>query len=76
MWRTWLEQEAGHGNEAAKSALRGIKYREGRDKEQNSISGEELDPLHPIKKADREHDDDTYLEQHLCVLQCHIHRQK
>ncbi len=56
----WLEQEAGHGNEAAKSALRGIKYREGRDKEQNSISGEELDPLKPIKKADREHDDDTH----------------
>ena len=60
VWRTWLEQEAGHGNEAAKSALRGIKYREGRDKEQNSISGEELDPLHPIKKAGREHDDDTH----------------
>lgn len=56
VWRTWLEQEAGQGNEAAKSALRGIKYREGRDKEQNAISGEELDPLKPIKKDSRDHE--------------------
>jgi len=58
VWRTWLEQEAVQGNEAAKSALRGIKYREGRDKEQNSISGEELDPLKPVKKDSRDHDGD------------------
>lgn len=53
VWRTWLEQEAGQGNEAAKSALRGIKYREVQGKEQNSISGEDLDPLKPSKKTDR-----------------------
>lgn len=58
VWRTWLEQEAVQGNEAAKSALRGIKYREGRDKEQNSISGEELDPLKPVKKDSRDHGGD------------------
>ncbi len=55
VWRTWLEQEAGQGNEAAKSALRGIKYREGQGKEQNAIAGEELDPLKPIKKDSRNH---------------------
>lgn len=54
VWRSWLEKEAEQGNEAAKSALRGIKYREGPGKEQNSISGEELDPLKPIKKDTRE----------------------
>lgn len=54
VWRTWLEKEAVLGNEAAQSALRGIKYREGQGKEQNSISGEELDPLKPIKKSDRD----------------------
>ncbi len=49
VWRTWLEREAQKGNEAAKSALRGIRYREGQGKEQNSISGEEVEPLKPAK---------------------------
>jgi len=57
VWRTWLEQEAVQGNEAAKSALRGIHYREGRA-DQNAISGEELDPLKVAnKKTDRAHDE-------------------
>lgn len=60
VWRKWLEQEAGRGNEAAKSALRGIHYREGRNKQQNCIEGEELDPLKPSKKADRGVADDPY----------------
>ena len=54
VWRKWLEKEAELGNEAAKSALRGIRYRERGTIEQNSISGEELDPLKPIKKDMRE----------------------
>lgn len=54
VWRKWLEKEAEQGNEAAKSALRGIRYRERGAVEQNSISGEELDPLKPIKKDSRE----------------------
>lgn len=60
VWRKWLEQEAGNGNEAAKSALRGIRYREGRA-DQNAISGEELDPLKVAnKKTDRAHDEDPH----------------
>lgn len=60
VWRAWLEQEAGKGNEAAKSALRGIHYREGRA-DQNAISGEELDPLKVAnKKTDRAHDEDPH----------------
>lgn len=58
VWRQWLEKEAEQGNEAARSALRGIKYREGQGKEQNAISGEELDPLKPIKKDTRDDDHD------------------
>lgn len=58
VWRQWLEMEAAQGNEAARSALRGIKYREGQGKEQNSVSGEELDPLQPSKKDTRDHDDE------------------
>ncbi len=54
VWRAWLEKEAEQGNEAAKSALRGIRYRERGAVEQNSISGEELDPLKPSKKDSRE----------------------
>lgn len=60
VWRQWLEQEAGKGNEAAKSALRGIHYREGRDKQQNCIEGEELDPLKPSKNTDRDNADDPH----------------
>lgn len=56
VWRKWLEKEAELGSEAAKSALRGIRYRERGTIEQNSISGEELDPLKPIKKDAREID--------------------
>ena len=44
VWRLWLEKEAAAGNEAARSALRGIHYREGSGKG-NSISGEDLTPL-------------------------------
>ncbi|MHB8562402.1 MAG: TraI/MobA(P) family conjugative relaxase [Acidiferrobacteraceae bacterium] len=50
VWRHWLEQQAGLGDEAAQSALRGIRYREQRKKhkERNGFEGEELDPLQPV----------------------------
>lgn len=50
VWRQWLEQQAGLGDEAAKAALRGIRYREQRkkNKERNGLEGEELDPLQPV----------------------------
>ncbi|MBN6739848.1 relaxase/mobilization nuclease domain-containing protein [Acidithiobacillus sp. MC6.1] len=53
VWRDWLEQEAAKGDEAALSALRGIRYRErrGATKEQNGFEGEELDVLKPLLKT-------------------------
>jgi hypothetical protein len=47
VWRTWLEQQAAAGDEAALSALRGIRYREQREKKQkvDGIEGEDLEPL-------------------------------
>ncbi|MBU2765727.1 hypothetical protein HAP94_05850, partial [Acidithiobacillus ferrivorans] len=52
VWRDWLEQQAGPeiNDEAAKAALRGIRYRERRDDNQkkNGIEGEELEDLKPI----------------------------
>jgi len=50
VWREWLEQQAGHGDEAAKAALRGIRYREQRQSKQaqNGIEGEDLEPLRPV----------------------------
>ncbi|MHB8413795.1 MAG: TraI/MobA(P) family conjugative relaxase [Acidiferrobacteraceae bacterium] len=50
VWRHWLERQAGLGDEAAQSALRGIRYREQRKKhkERNGLEGEELDPLQPV----------------------------
>ena len=46
-WPTWLERQAIAGDEAAASALRGIQYREGRqkNKNKNGFEGEDLDPL-------------------------------
>ncbi|MBN8744555.1 MAG: relaxase/mobilization nuclease domain-containing protein [Thiomonas arsenitoxydans] len=46
-WVGWLERQAMAGDEAAASALRGIKYREGRqkNKSKNGFEGEDLDPL-------------------------------
>ncbi|EQD47572.1 Relaxase/mobilization nuclease family protein [mine drainage metagenome] len=50
VWRQWLEQQAGLGDEAAKSALRGIRYREQRKQHQsrNGLEGEDIDPLQPV----------------------------
>jgi hypothetical protein len=54
-WRTWLEKQAEQGDEAAKAALRGIRYREQRKskryREQDGIEGEELDPLRKLTVA-------------------------
>lgn len=61
VWRAWLEQQAEKGDEAAKAALRGIRYREQRQKAalQNAIEGEELEPLKPFTKPklERENED-------------------
>ncbi|MHB8346143.1 MAG: TraI/MobA(P) family conjugative relaxase [Acidiferrobacterales bacterium] len=50
VWRLWLEQQAGLGDEAARSALRGIRYREQRTQARgrNGIEGEDLSPLLPV----------------------------
>ncbi|MBU2770098.1 TraI/MobA(P) family conjugative relaxase [Acidithiobacillus caldus] len=53
VWRDWLEQEAAKEDEAALSALRGIRYRERRkeNQEKNGIEGEEVDALKPMLKT-------------------------
>lgn len=53
VWRTWLEREAARGDEAAQAALRGIRYREQRNKNKavDGIEGEELDPLRKLTLA-------------------------
>jgi hypothetical protein len=52
VWRDWLERQAGPeiNDEAAKAALRGIRYRERRNdnKKKNGIEGEELEYLKPV----------------------------
>ena len=50
VWRKWLEREANQGDEAALAALRGIRYREQRNKNKalDGIEGEELDPLRKL----------------------------
>lgn len=54
-WRAWLEHQAEQGDEAAKAALRGIRYREQRKSkkypQQDGIEGEELDPLRKLTVA-------------------------
>ena len=53
VWRKWVEREASQGDEAAQAALRGIRYREQRKKNQqiDGIEGEELDPLRKLTLA-------------------------
>lgn len=53
VWRKWLEREAAQSDEAAKAALRGIRYREQRNKSKqiDGIEGEELDPLRKLTLA-------------------------
>jgi hypothetical protein len=53
VWRKWLEREAAQGDEAAGAALRGIRYREQRNKnlQIDGIEGEELDPLRKLTLA-------------------------
>ncbi len=62
VWRVWLEQQAGNGDEAAKAALRGIRYREQRPKAavENGIEGEDLGPLKPVKPKSGRNDEDPY----------------
>ena len=52
VWRDWLEQQSAPPieDEAAKAALRGIRYRERRasNREKNGFEGEELEALKPI----------------------------
>ena len=50
VWRNWLERQAGLNDEAAKSALRGIRYREQRkqSRSRNGLEGEDLDPLQSV----------------------------
>jgi hypothetical protein len=61
VWRTWLEREASQGDEAALAALRGIRYREQRNKNKqiDGIEGEELDPLRKLTLAGLEAQIDT-----------------
>ncbi len=53
VWRKWLERQAELGDEAAQAALRGIRYREQRKKNQeiDGIEGEEIDPLRKLTVA-------------------------
>jgi hypothetical protein len=53
VWRTWLDRQAEAGDEAARAALRGIRYRDQRKKSQgiDGIEGEELDPLGKLTVA-------------------------
>jgi len=62
VWRGWLKQQAEKGDEAAKAALRGIRYREQRQKAavQNAIEGEELEPLKPAKPKLEREDEEPY----------------
>jgi len=49
VWRVWLERQAAGGDEAAKAALRGIRYREQRRRRVgDGIAGEEIMPLRPL----------------------------
>ena len=48
-WLPWLERQAGQGNEAAISALRGIRYQAQRD-QNKSKAGFEGEDLFPVKK--------------------------
>ena len=52
-WVAWLERQALAGDETAASALRGIRYREGRQKNKgkNGFEGEGLDPLRAYTSA-------------------------
>lgn len=60
VWRDWLEQQAAPpiNDEAAKAALRGIRYRERRNdyRKKNGIEGEELDDLKVLSKLHHEID--------------------
>ena len=53
VWRKWLERQSELGDEAAQAALRGIRYREQRKKNQevDGIEGEEIDPLRELTVA-------------------------
>lgn len=48
VWRRWLDRQAVEGDEAARAALRGIRYRERRRERQEGIAGEEIAAQRPI----------------------------
>ena len=48
VWRRWIERQAAAGDEAARAALRGIRYRERRRQRQEGIAGEEVSPQRPF----------------------------
>ena len=56
VWRKWLESQAEQGDEAALAALRGIRYREQRNKSRNrdGIEGDDVDPLRILTVAQLE----------------------
>ncbi|WP_297451413.1 TraI/MobA(P) family conjugative relaxase [Ferrovum sp.] len=56
VWRKWLESQAEKGDEPALAALRGIRYREQRNKSRNrdGIEGDEVDPLRILTVAQLE----------------------
>ncbi len=68
VWREWLEQQATLGDEAAQSALRGIRYREQRAKTRgrNGFEGEDLDTLKPVLSSLHAEMDRTQLRVHYC----------
>jgi len=48
VWRRWLERQAAVEDEAARAALRGIRYRERRKQRQEGIAGEEISAQRPF----------------------------
>ena len=53
-WLPWLERQAAVGNEAAISALRGLRYRAQREKNRQKagIEGEDLGPIHLLAEQE------------------------
>ena len=63
VWRRWVESQAAAGDEAAQAALRGIRYREQRERhaQGNGIEGEPVDPLDALHERLRRGPDDLVL---------------
>jgi hypothetical protein len=61
-WLPWLERQAALGNEAALSALRGLRYRAQRDKtkQKAGIEGEDLGHTAPAASREKQHQGARY----------------